>query len=37
MDVASIYLGKQKGLFTSRNIELTLESGQGGARSSLGW
>jgi NitT/TauT family transport system substrate-binding protein len=31
MDVAPIYLGKQKGFFTSRNIELTLESGQGGA------
>jgi NitT/TauT family transport system substrate-binding protein len=31
LDVAPIYLGKQKGFFTSRNIELTLESGQGGA------
>ena len=31
VDVAPIYLGKQKGFFTSRNIELTLESGQGGA------
>jgi NitT/TauT family transport system substrate-binding protein len=31
LDVAPIYLGKQKGFFTSRNIELTLEAGQGGA------
>jgi NitT/TauT family transport system substrate-binding protein len=31
LDVAPIYLGKDKGFFTSRNIELTLESGQGGA------
>jgi NitT/TauT family transport system substrate-binding protein len=31
LDVAPIYLGKQKGFFSSRNIELTLESGQGGA------
>ena len=31
LDVAPIYLGKQKGFFTSRNIELTLESGRGGA------
>jgi NitT/TauT family transport system substrate-binding protein len=31
LDVAPIYLGKQKGFFTSRSIELTLESGQGGA------
>jgi NitT/TauT family transport system substrate-binding protein len=31
LDVAPIYLGKEKGFFTSRNIELTLESGQGGA------
>ena len=31
VDVAPIYLGKQKGFFTNRNIELTLESGQGGA------
>ena len=31
VDVAPIYLGKQKGFFTNRNIELTLETGQGGA------
>jgi NitT/TauT family transport system substrate-binding protein len=31
LDVAPIYLGKQKGFFSSRGIELTLESGQGGA------
>ncbi len=31
LDVAPIYLGKEKGFFSSRNIELTLESGQGGA------
>jgi NitT/TauT family transport system substrate-binding protein len=31
VDVAPIYLGKQKGFFSSRNIELALESGQGGA------
>jgi NitT/TauT family transport system substrate-binding protein len=31
VDVAPIYLGKQKGFFSSRNIELTLEAGQGGA------
>ena len=31
LDVAPIYLGKQKGFFSSRNIELALESGQGGA------
>jgi NitT/TauT family transport system substrate-binding protein len=31
IDVAPIYLGKQKGFFSSRKIELTMESGQGGA------
>jgi NitT/TauT family transport system substrate-binding protein len=31
LDVAPIYLGKQQGFFSSRGIELTLESGQGGA------
>jgi NitT/TauT family transport system substrate-binding protein len=31
LDVAPIYLGKQKGFFSSRKIELTMESGQGGA------
>jgi ABC-type nitrate/sulfonate/bicarbonate transport system substrate-binding protein len=31
VDVAPIYLGKQKGFFSNRNIELTLETGQGGA------
>jgi NitT/TauT family transport system substrate-binding protein len=31
LDVAPIYLGKQKGFFTKRNIELTLEQAQGGA------
>jgi NitT/TauT family transport system substrate-binding protein len=31
VDVAPIYLGQQKGFFKSRNIELTLEAGQGGA------
>lgn len=31
VDVAPIYLGKEKGFFASRGIELTMESGQGGA------
>src|SRR5256885_13549232 len=31
LDVAPIYLGKQKGFFTKRNIDLTLEQAQGGA------
>jgi NitT/TauT family transport system substrate-binding protein len=31
VDVAPIYLGQQKGFFKSRKIELTMESGQGGA------
>jgi NitT/TauT family transport system substrate-binding protein len=31
VDVAPIYLGQQKGFFKNRNIELTLEAGQGGA------
>ncbi|MDW5330278.1 ABC transporter substrate-binding protein [Plantactinospora sp. KLBMP9567] len=31
VDVAPIYLGKDKGFFSNRNIELTLETGQGGA------
>jgi NitT/TauT family transport system substrate-binding protein len=31
VDVAPIYLGQQKGFFKSRNIELVLEAGQGGA------
>lgn len=31
VDVAPIYLGKQKGFFASRGIDLVLESGQGGA------
>jgi NitT/TauT family transport system substrate-binding protein len=31
LDVAPIYLGKQKGFFTSRGIELTLAPAQGGA------
>ncbi|MDI6097076.1 ABC transporter substrate-binding protein [Actinoplanes sp. NEAU-A12] len=31
VDVAPIYLGQQKGFFSRRNIELTLEAGQGGA------
>jgi NitT/TauT family transport system substrate-binding protein len=31
VDVAPIYLGKQKGFFTKRNIELTLETAQSGA------
>ncbi|GIE89847.1 NitT/TauT family transport system substrate-binding protein [Actinoplanes regularis] len=31
IDVAPIYLGQSKGFFKSRNIELKLESGQGGA------
>jgi NitT/TauT family transport system substrate-binding protein len=31
LDVAPIYLGKEKGFFSSRGIELTLETGQGGA------
>ncbi|WP_305783577.1 ABC transporter substrate-binding protein [Symbioplanes lichenis] len=31
VDVAPIYLGQQKGFFAGRKIELTMESGQGGA------
>jgi len=31
VDVAPIYLGQQKGFFKTRDIELTMESGQGGA------
>jgi NitT/TauT family transport system substrate-binding protein len=31
VDVAPIYLGQQKGFFGKRKIELTMESGQGGA------
>lgn len=31
LDVAPIYLGKEKGFFSSRNINLTLEQAQGGA------
>ena len=31
LDVAPIYLGKQKGFFTKHNIELTLDQAQGGA------
>lgn len=31
VDVAPIYLGKQKGFFSARNIDLTLSTSQGGA------
>jgi NitT/TauT family transport system substrate-binding protein len=31
VDVAPIYLGQKQGFFTNRKIELTMESGQGGA------
>jgi NitT/TauT family transport system substrate-binding protein len=31
VDVAPIYLGKEKGFFTKRNIDLTLTTAQGGA------
>src|ERR671931_2492889 len=31
LDVAPIYLGKEKGFFSKRNIELKLEQAQGGA------
>jgi NitT/TauT family transport system substrate-binding protein len=31
VDVAPIYLGKQKGFFSKRNIDLTLSTSQGGA------
>ncbi|MFD5746691.1 ABC transporter substrate-binding protein [Streptomyces sp. NPDC127033] len=31
VDVAPIYLGKEKGFYSSRGLELTLETGQGGA------
>jgi NitT/TauT family transport system substrate-binding protein len=31
VDVAPIYLGKQKGFFSSRNIDLTMQLAQGGA------
>lgn len=33
VDVAPIYLGKQKGFFSSRGIDLTLQPGSGGAAS----
>jgi NitT/TauT family transport system substrate-binding protein len=33
VDVAPIYLGKEKGFFAKRNIELTLQTGTGGAAS----
>lgn len=32
LDVAPIYLGKEKGFFSRRNIDLTLETGQGGSQ-----
>lgn len=32
VDVAPIYLGKDKGFFTKRNIDLTLSTAQGGAQ-----
>src|SRR5438093_10287509 len=31
LDVAPIYLGKQKGFFSKRNIDLDLQTAQGGA------
>src|ERR671915_426658 len=31
LDVAPIYLGKEKGFFSNRGIELTMETAQGGA------
>jgi NitT/TauT family transport system substrate-binding protein len=31
LDVAPIYLGKQKGIFANHNIDLTLATAQGGA------
>jgi len=31
VDVAPVYLGKEKGFYSERGIELTLETGQGGA------
>src|SRR5882757_2769438 len=31
IDVAPVYLGKQQGFFSKRNIELTMELAQGGA------
>ncbi|MEU8241356.1 ABC transporter substrate-binding protein [Actinoplanes missouriensis] len=31
IDVAPIYLGQKQGFFSKRNIELTMEAGQGGA------
>ena len=31
VDVAPIYLGKQQGIFTKHNIDLKLETAQGGA------
>src|SRR5689334_23533657 len=31
LDVAPIYLGKEKGFFSKRNIDLTLETAQGGS------
>jgi NitT/TauT family transport system substrate-binding protein len=37
LDVAPIYLGKEKGFFSNRGIELTMETGQGGRRSCPGW
>jgi NitT/TauT family transport system substrate-binding protein len=35
-DVAPIYLGKAKGLFSKRNIDMTLQAGSGGAASISG-
>jgi NitT/TauT family transport system substrate-binding protein len=32
LDVAPIYLGKEKGFFSKRDIDLTLETGQGGSQ-----
>src|SRR5689334_6758353 len=31
IDVAPIYLGQKQGFFSKRNIEVTMEAGQGGA------
>jgi hypothetical protein len=31
VDVAPIYLGVQEGFFSDRNLDVTIETGQGGA------
>ena len=37
VDVAPIYLGKEKGFFARRGLNVIMESGQGGAAIVPGW